>query len=265
MVKVLDANLEEWPYIIEGVLFAHHESRHSSTLILIYNRDTVLPIDIKFSLAEREVNETEVFDEETFEAILTFSTRIRREIHQSTTSNIRKAQDKQKKDFNRRNLSNSEIKVGDHILLRNNRRKDRKGGKFSFICMAWPLYRFQNPTQRRYNVYRMSREILKVKYNLSQFKLYVEEKTTDTDGGTTKFTVAVDNEKPSTSFNTGTSTPLDYNEINYWDSLPNELVEKILLCIIKESCLQTCQTYRNITQMGKRLVYVTLFYVRSLK
>ena len=156
MVKVLDANLEEWPYIIEGVPFAHHESRHSSTLILIYNRDTVLPIDIKFSLAEREVNETEAFDEETFEAILTFSTRIRGEIHQSTTSNIRKAQDKQKKDFNRRNLSNSEIKVGDHILLRNNKRKDRKGGKFSFICKAWSLYRFQNPTQRRYNVYRMS-------------------------------------------------------------------------------------------------------------
>ena len=49
-------------------------------------------------------------------------------------SNIRKAQDKQKKDFDRRHLSNSEIKVGDLILLSNNKRKDRKGGKSSF---AW--------------------------------------------------------------------------------------------------------------------------------
>ena len=29
-VKVLDAHLEEWPDIIEGVLFAHRISRHSS-------------------------------------------------------------------------------------------------------------------------------------------------------------------------------------------------------------------------------------------
>ena len=73
-------------------------------------------------------------------------------------------------------------------------------------------------------------------------KLYVKEKTADTSGDTTEFTVAVGNEKPSTSVNTGTSTPLDCNEINYWDSLPNELVERIL-CKIKESGLQTCQTY----------------------
>ena len=53
-------------HIIEAVLFAHRISRHSSTkyspLFLIYNRDPVLPIDIKCSLAKREVNETEVFD-----------------------------------------------------------------------------------------------------------------------------------------------------------------------------------------------------------
>ena len=49
-------------------------------------------------------------------------------------SNIRKAQDKQKKDLDRHHLSNSEMKVGDLILLSNNKRKDRKGGKFSF---AW--------------------------------------------------------------------------------------------------------------------------------
>ena len=99
-------------------------------IFLINNRDPVLPIDVKFSLVDRKVNETEVFDEETFEAILVSDTRIRGEIHESVTSNIRKAQDKQKKDFDRRHLSNSEIKVEDLIFLRSNKRKDRKGGKF---------------------------------------------------------------------------------------------------------------------------------------
>ena len=107
--------------------------------------------------------------------------------------------------------------------------------------------------------------ILKVKYNLSQLKLYVEEKTADTFADTIEFTVAVDKEQTLTSVNTGTSTPLECNEINYWDSLPHELVEKILLCTIKEFGLQTCQTHQNIIQTCKRLVYVTLLFLRSLK
>ena len=83
---------------------------------------------------------------------------------------------------------------------------------------------------------------MKVKYSLSQLKLYIEEKTADTSGDTIGFTVAVDSKNTSTSLNAETSTPLDCNEINYGDSLPNELVEKTLLCAIKESGLQTGQT-----------------------
>ena len=76
----------------------------------------------------------EVYHEETFEAILASATRIGGEIYESATSNIRNAQDKQKKDFDQRHLSNTEIKVRDLILLCNNKRKDKKGGKFS---SAW--------------------------------------------------------------------------------------------------------------------------------
>ena len=60
--------------------------------------------------------------------------RIRGEIYEFATSNTIKAQCKQKKGFDRRHLSNSEIEVEHLILLRNNKRKDRKGGNFSF---AW--------------------------------------------------------------------------------------------------------------------------------
>ena len=67
-------------------------------------------IDVKLSLAEIEVSETEAFDEENFEAILTSATRIRGKNHESATSNIRKVQGKQKKYF-------------DPLLLRNNKRK----------------------------------------------------------------------------------------------------------------------------------------------
>ena len=94
------------------------------------------------------MNETEVFDEETFETILASATRIRGEIHESPTSNIRKAQDKQKEDFDRLHLSNSAIKVEYLVLLRNNKRKDRKE---RFHLHGLSLYCFQNYTQRSCN------------------------------------------------------------------------------------------------------------------
>ena len=196
------------------------------------------------------MNETEVFDEETFEAILASATRIRGEIHESATINIRKAQDKQKKGFDRHHLSNSEIKVGDLILLLNNKRKDRKGGKFLFTWLG-PYIVSKVTPKGTTKLKKRDSEIMKVKYNPSQLKLYVEEKTADTGGDITEFTVIVDNEKLSTSVDTRNSTPLDCNEISYWDSLPNELVEKILQRTVKESELQTCRTYQNIIQTCK--------------
>ena len=49
-----------WPDIIEEILFAHRVSHHSSTkyspFMMLYNREPVLPIDVKHSLdREKEV------------------------------------------------------------------------------------------------------------------------------------------------------------------------------------------------------------------
>ena len=83
-------------------------------IFIICNIDPVLPIDVKFSLTEREVNES--FDEETFEAILASNSCIPGEIHESAIGDIRKTQDNQMKDFVRRHLSNSKIKVGCYLF-----------------------------------------------------------------------------------------------------------------------------------------------------
>ena len=52
-----------WPQIIEGVLFAHRVSLHSSTMyspsMLMYNREPVLPIDVKHNLDIDESKERE--------------------------------------------------------------------------------------------------------------------------------------------------------------------------------------------------------------
>ena len=42
LIKVLEDNHEMWPHIIEGILFPHRVSRHSSTkhypFMMLYNR-----------------------------------------------------------------------------------------------------------------------------------------------------------------------------------------------------------------------------------
>ena len=100
--------------------------------------------------------------------------------------------------------------MGDFILLRKNKRKNRKRGKISF---AWLVSYIASEITPKVVITLKKRdsEILKVKHTLSQVQLYLKEKTASTGGGTIEFTVAVDNEKPSTSVNTGTSTPLDCN------------------------------------------------------
>ena len=76
----------------------------------------------------------------------------------------------------------------DLILLRNNKRKDRKEGKFSF---AWfSRYIVSEITLKGVpTLKKRNGEILKVKSTI----FHIEEKATDTGGNTTDFTVAVDN------------------------------------------------------------------------
>ena len=75
-MKVLNASPSEWLYVIEGVLFGHRLSRHSSTkytpFLLMYNQQPVLPIDIQYNLSTtNDANEVECpFNKESFETML---------------------------------------------------------------------------------------------------------------------------------------------------------------------------------------------------
>ena len=64
----------KWPSIIEGVLFAHHASKHSSTKYsdfkLLYNREPRLPTDVKYKLSTENSDPDEPFDKDIFGAVL---------------------------------------------------------------------------------------------------------------------------------------------------------------------------------------------------
>ena len=85
-----------------------------------------------------------------------------------TTYNIKNAQEKQKNDFDRRHLSSVGIKIGDKVLVRNNKTFDRKGGKFT---NSWKgPYVVSHLTPKRL----ATLDNLKTKCNRSHLKLYVE-------------------------------------------------------------------------------------------
>ena len=80
-----------------------------------------------------EENESEhPFDKETFGAALTTAISMRANIHQTAGKIICSAQEKQHRDYNSRHQVPNKIKVGQKVLLKNQRRMVRKGANFSF-------------------------------------------------------------------------------------------------------------------------------------
>ncbi|XP_065667732.1 uncharacterized protein LOC136088021 [Hydra vulgaris] len=122
LVKVLDEKAVEWPYIIEGILFAHRVSKHTSTkyspFFLLYNREPTLPVDVKYRMVDIKKHDIESFDRETFDAVLTSFISLREKVYHTAFKNIQTAQNKQQKDYNKRYQAPHLIGINDKVLLK---------------------------------------------------------------------------------------------------------------------------------------------------
>ena len=100
---------------------------------MLYLREPVVSIVVKHNLDREKEGEIEDEDQEPFDLehldVVFKSTRI--SIKDDATENIKAAQKKQKRDYDRRHMFNPEIRVDDMVLMKNNNRIYRKGGKFS--------------------------------------------------------------------------------------------------------------------------------------
>ena len=77
-MKVLEENPLKWPSLIDGVIFAHRVSKHSSTKYfpfkLLYNQEAVLPTDVKYKLSSTENSDPdEAFNKDIFDDVLASS------------------------------------------------------------------------------------------------------------------------------------------------------------------------------------------------
>ena len=100
----------------------------------MYNRHPVLPVDIEYSLngTDETSENDQPFNMEVFNAILSSTLSLREEAHQEASKNIAKAQEKQQKDYTHRHTVPTSLKIKDKVWLKNQRRQDRKGGKFFY-------------------------------------------------------------------------------------------------------------------------------------
>ena len=175
-MKVLNVRKSEWSYVIEVVLFAHRVSRHSSTkytpLFLMYHQQPVLPIDIQYSL--NTINDAEVeypFNRETLDTVLSGTLSLRQKAHQKANENIMKAQKKQQWDYNRRLTLPTSLKVKNKVWLKNQRRLNRKDGKFSYKWLGH--YVIENISKKGLCTNQSGVELSK-KYNAAILKPYLD-------------------------------------------------------------------------------------------
>lgn len=235
LVKVLNAKPSEWPYVIEGVLFAHRVSKHSSTkfspFFLMYNRHPVLPIDIKYSLngTDETSENDQPFNMEVFNAILSSTLSLREEAHQEASKNIAKAQEKQQKHYNRRHTVPTSLKIKDKVWLKNQRRQDRKGGKFSYKWTG--PYTIEHITKKGLCTLKNERStVLAKKFNVGLLKPYLDPLAVDPQDEEEPHAVPPDEKPASTQ-----SEECIQTKANEWSHLPDEIVEMILVLAVQSS------------------------------
>ena len=135
LLKLVNVNKDNWDLLIDPVLFAYRTSKHDSTkytpFFMMYKREAKLPIELAIPSRPEEGESTthELSLDETIEHM----TKLKNEIKSKASSNIEKAQERQKKNYDKKHKP-VEFEVGDKVLLQNSRDDARKGGKLQAPC-----------------------------------------------------------------------------------------------------------------------------------
>ncbi len=131
--KYVQENRENWDAFLDTCTFAYNTSRHESTLYtpfeVMFGRKARLPIDIDVETPNINVPEhTEATANEYQDSVEVLTTK-RREVLDNVKSNIAKAQERQKKQYDKKHAVPSAFRVGIRVLRKDLRRKKRRGGK----------------------------------------------------------------------------------------------------------------------------------------
>jgi len=179
-----------WPSALNGTLFAYRTSKQSSTgfspFYLTYGRQAKLPIECYTDssvdlFSDGDEGAASIIEDTSIDAdvkrrikaILTLRGDHSVEAH----GNIEKAQEKQKRDYHKRHTRKKQFSVGEHVLLWNLRRSDRKGGRMNdpWLGPFTVTKVFRNGT---YELANSKQECLKKKQHGVNLKHFNDRNTT---------------------------------------------------------------------------------------
>ena len=134
LVKFVNDSQDDWDIHLKSVLFAYRTSRNDSTKFtpyeLMFGREPMLPIELE--IRSKPESLTNNCDATSFQEKVNVMKDVRERVKEQAMENIFKAQDRQKRSYDRKHQPLL-FKVGDSVLLRNMRNDARKGGKLERI------------------------------------------------------------------------------------------------------------------------------------
>lgn len=106
--RLVNDQQDDWDSLVDNVLFAYRTSRQDSTrftpFYLMYGREAKLPIDA--SVQQRETS-----DEQPLEDKIAKLTELQKKIHEQARENIKRAQERQKMQYDRKHNNSTTLKV----------------------------------------------------------------------------------------------------------------------------------------------------------
>ena len=167
--KLVNENQNNWDELLDSILFAYRTSRHDSTkrtpFLLMYGREARLPIDL--TRVDVKVPEETDFDTQV-QKILDFQ----KEVHDEARSNIEKAQERQKRQYDAKHNSKTHVKVGDKVLVKNMKNESRKGGKLEPQFPGGPYTIAEDLGKGRYRLQDANSKNLKTAINCHRLKIW---------------------------------------------------------------------------------------------
>ncbi|PIK46445.1 hypothetical protein BSL78_16692 [Apostichopus japonicus] len=131
LIKVVNNNQDDWDEMLSSILMDYRTAKHASTglspFVVMFGREPLLPVDIEESMVHPE-SPTDCSDAQQ-ERVYQSMAQSREKIKGVVKGNISKAQERQKKNFDKRHQSEKNFKVGSSVLVRNARKDVRRGGK----------------------------------------------------------------------------------------------------------------------------------------
>ena len=182
--KLVNDHQDDWDDLLDNILFAYRSSRQDLTkcfpFLLMYGREARLPIDLT------RVPSDIAPDKLDFETKVQKMLELQKELHDKARINIEKAQARQKRQYDAKHNTNTNIKVGDKVLVQAMKNQGQKGGKLEPLFPGGPYIIEEDLGKGTFRLKDLNGKLLKIAINIHRLKVW-----NDPDGGRLKNGVSI--------------------------------------------------------------------------